>query len=65
MLKTEVAEGWHFYNRIEERIYDFTNSQFMVAISYDDLIAMRFEAFADTSRSQYEALKKAFLSHLA
>lgn len=60
LLKTQLAEGWHFYNEIGGRIYDFTADQFREPIEYTGEFATRDEAFADTSREQYECLGAAF-----
>ncbi len=37
ILKTQSPGGIHFYNRISGRRYDFTESQFIVPIIYEDL----------------------------
>ena len=51
IMKTMVSEGWHFYNFINGKRYDFTASQF-------------FEAFADTNDIQYDALKQKVRSRI-
>jgi hypothetical protein len=56
--KTELSEGWHFYNTINGKRYDFTASQFKEDIDYMDLPSNREEAYADTNESQYAYLKK-------
>jgi hypothetical protein len=56
LLKTRVADAWHFYNRIDGRRWDLTVSQFATPIGYDDLPSSRQEALADTSRQKYTTL---------
>ncbi|MED1598692.1 MULTISPECIES: YunG family protein [Bacillus] len=58
ILKTELEEGWHFYNEINEKRYDFTESQFPSSIEYMDVPSNREEAFADTNDKQYNYLKQ-------
>lgn len=57
ILKTPMAEGWHFYNRIAGKRLDFTASQFAEEPDYLDLPSHREEVFRDTSEQQYEHLK--------
>ena len=56
ILKTEVDNQWHFYNRIEGIRYDFTKLQFNYDLNYQDIVSTRIEAFADTNEYQYSAL---------
>ena len=58
ILKTELEEGWHFYNEINKKRYDFTESQFPSSIEYMDVPSNREEAFADTNSKQYNYLKQ-------
>lgn len=58
ILKTEVPEGWHFYNRVDGVRYDLTQSQFDRPIAYADVPSNRREALARTLPGQYEALKR-------
>ncbi|MEH7052484.1 YunG family protein [Bacillus pseudomycoides] len=58
ILKTELEEGWHFYNEINGKRYDFTESQFPISIEYMDVHSNREEAFTDTNDKQYNYLKK-------
>lgn len=60
ILKTSIPQGWHFYNRIDDDIVDFTAEQFETLPSYAHVPASREEAFADTSAEQYADLKAAF-----
>ena len=55
--KTHLPQGWHFYNVIQGRRYDFTASQFVSNIVYEDRRSSREEAIKDTNISQYRYLK--------
>ena len=57
ILKTEVENQWHFYNRIAGKRYDFTVKQFNIEINYQDFVSNRDEAFTDTNKQQYSILK--------
>lgn len=57
IMKTKLEEGWHFYNYINGKRYDFTESQFTTPIEYMDLCSTREEAFADTNIHQYHYLR--------
>ncbi len=58
ILKTDLEDGWHFYNEINGKRYDFTESQFLNSFEYMDVPSNREEAFADTNEKQYNYLKK-------
>jgi hypothetical protein len=60
ILKTPLAEGDHFYNRINGRRIDLTDSQFEAPLNYLDLRSGRDEALAGTSTAKYEFLRSAF-----
>jgi len=62
--KTQLADGWHFYNVVNGKRYDFTASQFSEEIIYMDVPANREEAFQDTNDQQYHSLKNNFLINL-
>lgn len=64
ILKTELADGWHFYNLIDGRRYDFTSSQFNQPIDYKDIPSNRQEAYLDTNEKQYNYLKQNVLMNL-
>jgi hypothetical protein len=64
ILKTPLSEGWHFYNRINGQVYDFTASQFSEEIQYKDILSSRDEAFADTNEQQYIYLKQAVINRV-
>lgn len=57
ILRTETPEGWHYYNRIDNKRYDFTQSQFVQEPIYMDKLSNREEAFSDTNLEQYNYLK--------
>ncbi len=59
ILKTEMLQGSHYYNRIDGVRYDLTVSQFNEPIEYMDLLSNRVEAFSDTNEAQYMYLKQA------
>nr|WP_134684596.1 hypothetical protein [Brevibacillus migulae] len=61
LVKTKLPVGWHYYNVINGRRYDFTESQFAETIRYDDLLATRDEAFSDTNDRQYQYLRQSVL----
>jgi hypothetical protein len=62
ILKTPLTEGDHFYNRIDGKRIDLTDSQFEAPIAYLDIVSDRGEALAGTSVAKYEALRAAFLA---
>ncbi|MEH7462432.1 hypothetical protein V7166_10235 [Bacillus thuringiensis] len=64
IMKTKAPEGWHFYNRINGKRYDFTTSPFLEEITYMDVPSNREEAFADTNEMQYDALKQKVRIHI-
>ncbi len=59
--KTKLPDGWHFYNFIKNKRYDFTASQFKEEILYMDIPSNRDEAYADTNEGQYTYLKQKVL----
>jgi hypothetical protein len=63
ILKTPLPEGDHFYNRIEGRRVDLTESQFATPVNYLDMASDRSEALAGTSVSNYEVLRATFFEH--
>ena len=63
ILKTPLPEGDHFYNRIDGKRIDLTDSQFEAPVNYRDIASDRSEALAGTSVSKYEALRAAFYHH--
>lgn len=63
LLKTSLPEGDHFYNRIDGRRYDFTDSQFAQPISYSDEPATRSDAERGATQAELVALRSAFQLH--
>ena len=63
--KTPLADGWHYYNFIDNTRYDFTESQFSECIIYEDISSNREEAFQDTNINQYNYLKNSILFELS
>lgn len=61
LRKTPLPDGWHFYNCINGRCVDFTESQFAEPVVYADIPATWTEAFADTNDQQYAALRRRVL----
>jgi len=57
ILSTQTAGGTHFYNRIAGTRWDLTVSQFAEPIPYDDTVASREAALADTSLAKYALLR--------
>ncbi len=56
--KTKVGEVWHFYNLIDGRVFDFTETQFNEEVNYMGVKSNREEALADTNKKQYSILKE-------
>ncbi|MDF2067602.1 hypothetical protein [Bacillus sp. Cr_A10] len=62
--KTNLSEGWHFYNEINGKRYDLTASQFKGDIEYMDIPSNREEAYSDTNQKQYDYLKQSVLNYM-
>lgn len=62
--KTKLPDGWHFYNFIKNKRYDFTASQFREGILYMYIPFNRDEAYANTNVRQYDYLKQKVLDTL-
>ena len=60
LLKTPLAAGNHFYNRIAGRRYDFTESQFDQPIAYMDLPTSRADAERGATSDELTNLRAAF-----
>ncbi|QPF89267.1 YunG family protein [Bradyrhizobium commune] len=60
LLKTPLPAGDHFYNRIGDRSYDFTVSQFDQPIVYADLHANRADAELGATNDRLAELRAAF-----
>jgi hypothetical protein len=65
LLKTGLAGGDHFYNRIDGVRYDFTDSQFDAPIAYADTAAARTDAERGATTEEHRALRVAFMRHFA
>lgn len=63
--KTKTPEGWHFYNKINGKRYDLTESQFSTPIEYMDILSNREEAFLDTNENQYNYLRERVMMLIA
>ena len=63
--KTKLPSGWHFYNIINGKRCDFTDSQFTEDILYMDIPSNREEAYKDTNEKQYNLLKYNVLLNLS
>ncbi|WP_084822193.1 hypothetical protein [Bacillus sp. SA1-12] len=61
--KTKLPDGWHYYNFIQGKRFDFTVSQFKKEIVYMDIPSNRKEAFTDTNEKQYNVLKQRVLDN--
>ncbi len=64
ILKTKTTIGWHYYNRINNKRFDLTKSQFLKEPSYLDILSSREEAFSDTNIEQYKHLKDRVVNYL-
>ncbi|PDY80875.1 YunG family protein [Bacillus cereus] len=62
--KTKVGEVWHFYNLIDGKMFDFTETQFNGKLNYMDEKSNREEAFTDTNEKQYSILKEKITKEL-
>ena len=60
ILKTPLAEGEHFYNRIDGERVDFTASQFDQPIDYADLPSDAAQASRGATSSEIGTLRQAF-----
>jgi hypothetical protein len=63
--KTEAPGGWHFYNFVDGRRYDLTESQFAAPVTYGDHASNRAEALAGTTQESYAVLKARVARFLA
>lgn len=62
LLKTPLPAGDHFYNRIGDRRYDFTASQFDEPIACVDVPTDRADAERGVTHDELAELRVAFLS---
>ena len=71
ILRTRLADVWHYYNRIDGKRVDFTDSQFSAPgalfdapARYDDEPTTRGAAMDGIPDHEYEALKSALVAAL-
>lgn len=71
ILRTHLPEVWHYYNRIDGKRYDLTDSQFTAPgarfdapESYDDEASSRDAAMQGIPQREYDALKAALIGRL-
>lgn len=71
ILRTWIPDVWHYYNRIDGKRLDLTDSQFHAPGArfeapslYDDDATTRQAALETIPDREYNALRKALLSHL-
>jgi hypothetical protein len=63
ILKTPLADGHHFYNRIDGERMDFTASQFEQPIAYADIVTDRADAADGVTNHELTTLQNAFQKH--
>lgn len=56
ILKTNVNGSWHFYNKIDNSVFDFTAEQFADEVEYMNESSSAEEALTDCNESQVAAL---------
>ena len=71
ILRTRLPEVWHYYNRIDGRRVDFTDSQFSAPGAlfsaperYDDASTTREAALVGIPDREYDTLRNALLAAL-
>ena len=68
IAKTKIQGNWHFYNIINGKRYDFTESQFETPIEYDDTLSNQSEAYEYKWKAIYnikaKSFKKCYISFL-
>jgi len=72
ILRTRYPTVWHYYNQIDDKRFDFTDSQFSrpnarfeAPEQYDDEVSNWDAAMDGTLQSEYDTLKQALLSKLS
>ncbi len=63
ILKTNIDGQWHFYNKVNDQVFDLTSEQFNKKINYQNIESTVEEALLDTSQKQYKYLKGQFAKH--
>jgi len=71
ILRTQLPGVWHYYNRINGKRVDFSDSQFgapgalfEAPAAYDDELTSRDNAMQGIPEREYQTLKAALLLHL-
>lgn len=71
VLRAQLGEVWHYYNRINGKRCDLTDSQFSAPgalfeapKSYDDEVSSRDAAMKGIPQVEYDTLKRALLARL-
>lgn len=71
VLRTRCSTVWHYYNRLDGRRVDLTDSQFTrpgarfaTPEPYDDAVSDRDAAMEGIPQREYDALKAALLARL-
>ena len=71
VFRTRIQEVWHYYNQIDGKRYDLTDSQFFrpgarfsAPESYDDETSNRDAAMEGIPQREYDALKEALLEKI-
>ncbi|MEM7642657.1 MAG: hypothetical protein AAF366_09020 [Pseudomonadota bacterium] len=71
ILRTELGDVWHYYNRADGRRVDLTDSQFTAPgarfdppAPYDDLATDKAAAMEGIPDREYDALRAALLARL-
>lgn len=71
ILRTRYPDFWHYYNQVEGKRVDLTDSQFYRTgarvpspANYDDCLTTREKAMQGIPVSEYNALRKALLLEL-
>ena len=71
VLRTRVTTVWHYYNRLDGKRCDLTDSQFFrpgayfsAPESYDDELSDRDKAMEGIPQREYDALREALLEKL-
>lgn len=57
IVKTPMADGYHFYNLIDNRRHDFTAVQFDRPVRYEDIPSSREDALAGVTQAEYQAMR--------
>lgn len=71
VLRTRIQTVWHYYNRLDGKRCDLTDSQFFrpgarfpAPDSYDDELSNRDTAMEGIPQREYDALKEALIEKL-